>query len=96
MIDFGTHLKSLRKSRKLTQKQLATAIGVTERGLQSYELNEKKPSFDNLIAMADYFDVSVDYLMGRTAFPLVLREEIVEIYSPEEMELVRKHREQTE
>ena len=63
---FGAHLKLLRKSRKITQKELAQSIGASERGIQQIELEESKPSFDTLIALADYFDVSLD---GRSDDP---------------------------
>ena len=69
MFNFGTHLKLLRKSKSITQKQLASAIGATERSVQQYELGERKPSFDVLIALADYFNVSLDYLVGRSDDP---------------------------
>ena len=65
MVDFGLHLKSLRKEKGLTQKQLGTNIGSSERGIQQYELGERKPGFDALIALADFFEVSLDYLVGR-------------------------------
>lgn len=69
MFNFGTHLKELRKSKNLTQKQLAVDIGASERGIQQYELGERKPTYDMLIALADYFDVSLDYLVGRSDDP---------------------------
>ena len=69
MFDFGAHLKELRKSRGITQKQLALAISASERGIQQYELGERKPTYDMLIALADYFDVSLDYLVGRSNDP---------------------------
>lgn len=69
MFNFGTHLKELRKSRNITQKQLAKDIGASERGIQQYELGERKPTYDMLIALADYFDVSLDYLVGRSDDP---------------------------
>ena len=65
MNNFSEHLKSIRKSKKLTQKQVADGIGVVERAYQRYERNERKPSFEKLIALADFFDVSLDYLVGR-------------------------------
>lgn len=71
MSTFGEHLKSIRKSKNVTQKQVAQAINITERNYQNYELNEKKPGFDNLIALADYFDVSLDYLVGRSDNPKI-------------------------
>ena len=69
MIDFATQLKAIRKNKGITQKQLAAAIGASERGIQQYELGERKPAFDVLIALADYFDVSLDYLVGRSDDP---------------------------
>ena len=69
MFDFGAHLKELRKSRGITQKQLAIAISASERGIQQYELGERKPSYEMLLALADYFQVSLDYLVGRTDEP---------------------------
>lgn len=73
MFDFSQHLKSLRKSKQITQKQLAQGIGASERGIQQYELGERKPSYEALIALADYFDVSIDYLVGRTDNPQINR-----------------------
>ena len=69
MFSFATHLKNLRKSNKITQKQLAQDIGASERGIQQYELGERKPTYDMLIALADYFNVSLDYLVGRSDEP---------------------------
>ena len=69
MFDFGMHLKSLRQSKNVTQKQLAADIGASERGIQHYEIGERKPAYDMLIALADYFDVSLDYLVGRSDSP---------------------------
>lgn len=62
-------LVSLRKSRNLTQKQLASAINLSEVGIQNYEGNRRKPAYDVLISLADYFDVSLDYLCGRSDDP---------------------------
>lgn len=69
MFDFGSRLKELRKSKEITQKQLAIAIGASERGIQNYELNERKPTFDILINLAEYFDVTIDFLVGRSDLP---------------------------
>lgn len=69
MFNFGTHLKALRQSKNLTQKQLAENIGASESGIQNYELGTRKPTYDMLIALADYFDVSLDYLVGRSDDP---------------------------
>lgn len=54
-----------------TQKQLGSECGLSERTIQSYELGERKPNYDALISLADYFEVSIDYLVGRTDNPEV-------------------------
>ena len=59
----------LRKSRSITQKQLAASISASERGIQNYELGLRKPTLDIAIALADFFDVSLDYLVGRSDDP---------------------------
>jgi transcriptional regulator with XRE-family HTH domain len=66
MSDFNEHLRHIRKSKRVTQKETALAVGVTERNFQDWELGNYKPGFDALIALADYFDVSLDYLVGRS------------------------------
>lgn len=66
MFNFGEHLKTLRLSKGLTQKQLAELTETSERGIQNYELNQRKPTYDILISLANFFDVSLDYLVGRS------------------------------
>lgn len=62
-------IKELRISKGLTQKQLAKETGLSERGLQNYELGERVPTLQATIALADFFDVSLDYLTGRSDNP---------------------------
>lgn len=69
MFNFGEHLKEMRISFNYTQKQVASNIGITERNYQRYEANDKRPSFDILISLADFYNVSLDYLVGRTKNP---------------------------
>ena len=69
MASFGEHLKELRHSKKLTQKQMAELFNLTERSYQRYESNSSKPHFATLVAIADYFNVSLDYLAGRSDKP---------------------------
>ena len=66
MFDFAERLKALRKNKGVTQKQLSTSINVTERAVVAYESGKSKPAFDVINSLADYFDVSTDYLLGRT------------------------------
>ena len=67
-MNFSKQISFLRKSRNLTQKQVADGIGIAEQAYQRYEYG-RKPAFDVLIALADYFDVSLDYLVGRCDNP---------------------------
>lgn len=66
---FPDALRRFRKKYKLTQKQAAEIAGVTERVFQSYEYGKVVPSVLVLIALADYFEVSLDYLVGRSDDP---------------------------
>ncbi|MBU5628097.1 helix-turn-helix transcriptional regulator [Oscillibacter hominis] len=59
-------LKELREGRRLYQKEMAELLGLSLRGYQSYETDQSEPKLKTLIALADYFDVSIDYLVGRT------------------------------
>ena len=60
-------LKELRAKHSLTQEQLAAAIGVERSSIGKYEGNQSvMPSVDVLTAIADYFNVTTDYLLGRT------------------------------
>lgn len=68
-MDFQTRLIDVRRSRGLTQKQLAAEINISEVGLQNYEGGRRKPAFEVLIALADALDVSLDYLVGRSDDP---------------------------
>ena len=53
-----------------TQQEMADFLGVKIRVYQYYESGGRKASLDNLIVLADYFDVSLDYLVGRTDNPM--------------------------
>ena len=69
MATFGERLKQLRLSKNLTQKHMSVEFQVTERAYQRYESNGSTPHHNTLLALADYFDVSLDYLVGRTDNP---------------------------
>ena len=66
---FAQRLKELRDSRGLTQKQVYTAVGMSAIGYQRYEYGEREPAYQKLLSLADYFDVSLDYLVGRSDDP---------------------------
>ena len=58
-------LKQLRKAHKLTAKQLAEIINVSESTISLYENGKREPDFKTLLNIANYFNVSVDYLLGK-------------------------------
>ena len=66
MATFSERLRELRREQGLKQREMAEICGLKLRSYQDYEYNKSYPEVPGLIAIADYFDVSLDYLMGRT------------------------------
>lgn len=62
----STRLKELRKEKGYTQNQVAIYCDITEKAYQNYELQTREPKIEILIRIADFFEVSLDYLVGRT------------------------------
>lgn len=58
-------IKDLMKNEKLTQMQLATVLGIGQSSVSDWINAKSEPSIENLWKLADFFDVSVDYLIGR-------------------------------
>jgi len=59
-------LKQLRKEQKISQLQLAFDLNMNQNTISRYENLERQADYETLIRFADYFDVSIDYLLGRT------------------------------
>ena len=59
-------IRELREEFGITQKKLSEILGVTRTAVAKWEANENGPNSDVLLKIADYFDVSLDYLLGRT------------------------------
>ena len=68
-MSLGDALRRFRKTFKLTQVQAAKAAGVTVTMYQFYEYGKNEPTASVLCRLADYFDVSLDYLCGRSDDP---------------------------
>lgn len=66
---FSERLRELRKNKKISQIALAKEVGVSSRVYQDYEYGKREAQMTTLIRMADFFDVSLDYLTGRTDEP---------------------------
>ena len=58
-------LKELRKLRKISQLKLAIDLNMNQNAISRYENMEREADYETLIKFADYFDVSLDYLLGR-------------------------------
>ena len=65
-MELGERLREQRKKKGVTQSDVAEYLGLKLRAYQYYESNEHRPEYERLIALADYFAVTTDYLLGRT------------------------------
>lgn len=66
-------LKQLRKKRGISQLRLAMELGMNQNTVSRYENGEREADYKTLILLADYFNVSIDYLLERTDNPTVNR-----------------------
>lgn len=66
MANFSTILKRLREQLELTQEQLATKLDISRSRLASYEQGSREPDLEMLEIFADFFNVDIDYLVGRS------------------------------
>lgn len=80
MLNFGSRLKQLRNSKQLTQKDLATLMGLSRATIAGYESTGKQPDQEKTLWLADYFNVSTDYLLGRTDDPTPVRDVNQDLY----------------
>ena len=66
-------LKELRQSKKISQLKLAMDLNMNQNTISRYETGEREAGYAELIALADYFNVSIDYLLERTSNPEINR-----------------------
>ena len=79
-MQFGDRLKELRLSRKLTQKELGDIFNISDRVIGYYESNNRFPKDqDTLVNIAEYFNVSIDYLLGKSSNPELTVEEEIDV-----------------
>lgn len=65
---FGKKLKDLRMENGLTQRELGEKLGYCNQTVSFWESGQREPDLDALVAVAKFFDVSVDYLLGLKEF----------------------------
>ncbi len=63
MVNIGKRLRELRLRRNLSQEEVARHIGITRSAYSHYEINNRQPVYSTLIKLADFFDVSIDYII---------------------------------
>jgi len=68
MYNLSEYFKKARLERNLTQKQVADGIGISEQSYQRYEYGKVVPSANILLALANFFDVPLDFLVGRPPY----------------------------
>lgn len=66
MAQFDNVLKLLRNEKNMSQQELADALGISKSSINMYERGERQPNFEVLETIADFFNVDIDYLLGRT------------------------------
>lgn len=63
---FAKNIKDLREDNDISQTKLAELLQISQRAYSHYERGDREISLDSLVRIADYYSVSVDYLLGRT------------------------------
>ena len=66
-------LKEIRKSKGISQLKVAMDLNTNQNTISRYETGEREPGINELIKLADYFNVSIDYLLERTDNPKLLK-----------------------
>lgn len=84
------NLKLLRQSAGVSQQKIADAIMVSQQSINKYENHNVEPDIETLIKIANYFDVSVDYLIGRNEIKEVAGELNLSDLSEQERMLIKK------
>lgn len=69
MASFSDRLKDIRTDKDITQKAMAEFLGIATNAYQNYEYGKREPSYEILLKLADFFQVSTDYLLGRSDDP---------------------------
>ena len=71
LIKAGQRLKELRKEKNISQLKLALDLSMNQNTISRYETGEREADYKTLIKIADYFNVSIDYLLERTDNPKI-------------------------
>lgn len=92
-MNYGKRLKELRERKKLSQQQLADSLNINRSTYERYELAQTQPDFETLQKLADFYEVSTDYLLGREENKVNVAGQEINL-TPEEykvFEVLKKH-----
>ena len=73
IMSFNERLQQIRKEKGISQKLICVKIGISETLYQRYEYGLTEPTLSKLLLLSDFFDTSLDYLVGRTDVPEINR-----------------------
>lgn len=94
MFQFGDRLRELRTSKGLSQMDFSKQIRISKSSVNMYERGEREPGFETLEAIADYFNVDMDYLLGKS--DVISRSPVLppekQVLSATEQDLISKFR----
>ncbi len=86
------NLKTIREKKNITQVRLGIEIGVAQETISAYENGKAVPGVEILSRLADFFNVSTDYLLDRTSIPYAVKDISLEGLDSGEVELVAHYR----
>jgi transcriptional regulator with XRE-family HTH domain len=86
------NLKAIRERRNITQVRLSIEIGVSQETISAYESGKALPSIETLCKMANFFNVSSDYLLDRTSIPYAVKDICLDGLNNGETELITHYR----
>ena len=89
------NLKKLRGSKKISQKQLADIVSVSQQSINKYENHSIEPDIQTLMKLADYFNTSIDYLVGYTDIDHKIEELTPSDLNEEKQRIISKYRQLT-
>ncbi len=98
-MQLGNMLSELRQDKHLTQEELGKRLGISRSTIGSYEQDQSQPPYDVLLKLAELYDVSTDYLLGRTRIPneraasVLLQDKAVERVAASMLSMSRRHKE---
>ena len=86
-------IRDLREDRDLRQTDVSKATGIDQKTLSNYETGKTRPDSESLIKLADFFNVSIDYLVGRAGNSFLTRADIIDKISEiqNELENIKNH-----